>query len=69
MYLSPVSFEKLGFPTLGAQPVTTWSETAMIATPGVIVGAVGILSGIYWITKRRMELGNQASGTPDKKEK
>jgi formate dehydrogenase iron-sulfur subunit len=69
MYLSPVSFEKLGFPALGAQPVTTWSETAMIATPGIIVGAVGILSGIYWITKRRMELGNQASGTPDKKEK
>jgi len=68
MYLSPVPFEKLGFPALGTQPVAVWSERAMFATPGVIVGAVTLLSGIYWITKRRMELGSEASSTPREEE-
>lgn len=64
MYISPVLFEKLGFPTVSTEPVTTASETAMIATPGVIVGAAAILSGIYWITKRRMELETEVSDAP-----
>ena len=69
MYLSPVPFDKLGFPALGTRPVAVWSERAMFATPGVIVGAVTLLSGIYWITKRRMELGSEASNTSREEEK
>jgi len=54
LYLSHVPFEMLGFPTLGTRPNAASSEAAMIATPGVIVGAVGILSGFYWFTQRRV---------------
>jgi formate dehydrogenase iron-sulfur subunit len=61
MYLSPVPFEKLGFPTLGTQAVTVWSERVMSIAPGIIVGTVAVLSGIYWVTKRRMGLESEAS--------
>ena len=68
MYISAVPFEDLGFPTLDDEPNAQNSEAAMVATPGVIVGAVGILSGIYWFTKRRMKLEGEASGTPSGEE-
>ncbi len=60
MYISPVPFEKLGFPDVSDQSVTVRSEAAMVATPGVAVGAIAILSGIYWATKRRMEMSGSA---------
>lgn len=68
LYISNIPFEKLGLPTLGTEPVTAWSETAMVATPGVIVAAVAALSGIYWLTKRRIRLENEASNAPRGKE-
>jgi formate dehydrogenase iron-sulfur subunit len=68
MYLSPVPFEELGFPSVSDRPVTIGSETAMIATPGVIVGAAAVLSGIYWVTKRRMEAESAASTGAQEKE-
>ncbi len=55
LYLSHVAFEKLGFPTLDARPNTASSEMAMTTVPGVIVGAVALLGGSYWFTKRRVE--------------
>ncbi|MBU0704996.1 MAG: hydrogenase 2 operon protein HybA [Chloroflexi bacterium] len=55
LYLSHVPFKELGFPTLDTRAITAASETAMIAVPGVIVGAVSILSGLYQFTKRREE--------------
>jgi len=68
LHLSPIPFEKVGLPTLGSGPVTAWSETAMLATPGVIVAAVAALSGIYWLTKRRIRLESEASNAPRGKE-
>lgn len=69
MYLSPVPFEALRFPTLDTRPAAAWSEAAMIATPGVIVGAVALLSGVHWLTKRRMRLESEASSAPRGEEK
>ena len=69
LFLSAVPFEELGFPTdLGSQPVAAWSETAMIATPGVVVGALVTLSSIYHFTKRRAKLESEAHGAPKVKE-
>ena len=63
MYLSSVPFEKLGFiahgtekmgfPTLGSDPVTKYSETAMRVIPPWILAATAGLSGFYWLTKKR----------------
>lgn len=62
LYLSHVPFEKLAFPTLDTESATHASETAMIATPGVIVGAVTILSSIRWLTGRRQKLEGKTPG-------
>ncbi len=53
LYISPVPFEELGFPTLGAEPVTLTSEAILNSTPITIIAAVAGLSGLYWLTKRR----------------
>ena len=53
MYLSPVPFDKLGFPKVGDEPVTEDSEIVMSATPTTIIAAIAALSGIYWLTKSR----------------
>lgn len=68
MYLSPVPFDKLGFADLETQPVTEWSEIAVLATPSVIVGAVALLSGTYWLTKHHSEKQAEESGAPRKEE-
>ncbi len=53
MYLSPVPFDQLGFPTLESTPVTLASEAILNSTPLTIIGAVAALSGLYVLTKRR----------------
>ncbi len=56
MYLSPVPFEELGFPTLGPEPIPELSEkVAVYGTPSIGVGVAALLGGIYWFTKRRAE--------------
>ena len=62
MYLSPISFEELGFPTYGGQPVTGLSETvAELGTPAVALGVACLLSGLhYW--SGRSKAGTQAHG-------
>lgn len=68
MYISPVPFDKLGFPELLSRPLGKWSETAMAATPGVFFGAIAILSGTYWLTKRRSEKMDKKPPKEGKKE-
>lgn len=54
MYLSPVPFEKLGFPTLGPEPVTKLSEAiAVYGTPSVAVSVAALLGGLYYLFTRR----------------
>lgn len=64
MYLSPVPFEKLGFPALDSQPVTALSEGLMVAPPGMIVATVAALRGIQWLTRRREKLQGETSDLP-----
>jgi len=65
LYLSPVPFEKLGFPNLGTEPVTVNVERAMGAVPPVLVGVAAIMAGIYWFVKRRTGIG-QAGAREEK---
>lgn len=56
LYLSPVSFDKVGLPDLDTTPLPTRTEWALQVVPGIIVGVGGLMSAIYWITKRRMQM-------------
>ena len=55
MYLSPVSFDALGFPSLGKEPLTGASESIIGSTPTAIIAAVATLGGFYWLTNREDE--------------
>jgi formate dehydrogenase iron-sulfur subunit len=58
MYLSPVPFEALGFPTVGSDPVTGLSEAvATYGTVGVAASVTLLLGGLhYWFDRRQPEL-------------
>ena len=68
MYLSPVPFEKLGFPTLSPEPVTKLSEAvAVYGTPSVAVSVAALLGGLYyWFTRREKRI--RAEETTSQKE-
>ncbi len=66
LYLSPVPFEKLGFPKLGSEPVTVNAERAMGAVPAVLLGVAAVMSGIYWLTKRRQRMSQSEGGDKEK---
>ena len=54
MYLSPIPFEELGFPTLKEQTVTGLSETvAASGTPAVALGVALFLSSLYYRSKSK----------------
>ena len=53
LLLSPIPFDKLGLPTLQEEPVVVNVERAMSFVPPVLVGVAAIMTGIYWIAKRR----------------
>lgn len=67
LYLSSVPFTELGLPKLGSEPVAELSEkVAVYGTPAAL-GTVGAaLAGVYWVTKRRMEMSDPV--TQDQKE-
>jgi formate dehydrogenase iron-sulfur subunit len=53
LYLSPVPFDQLGFPRLGSESVTRFSEAAMYLLPGVAAAVGAAAAGTYWILQRR----------------
>ena len=53
MYLSAVSFDKLGLPTVTNEPVPEMSETiGTMFLPGIIVGGPLVLAALHSIAKR-----------------
>ena len=53
LYLSGVSFEKLGFEDLGTNPVPDLSEsTAKIVLPGIVLGGPFVLGLIRLVSNR-----------------
>ena len=63
LYLSSVSFEKLGFPTLGPERISRDADVAMTAVPPTIVVVAAAMGGVYWISKRRDKM-SQAAKSP-----
>lgn len=54
LYISPVRFAALGFPTLGNEPVTKLSETlAVYGTPAIAGVAIVALTGLSWFARRK----------------
>jgi formate dehydrogenase iron-sulfur subunit len=54
LYLSHVSYEKLGFPELGPQPVPGLNDVlAPIILPTAFIGGTAILAGAYYLTSRK----------------
>ena len=56
LYLSPVPFEKIGFPVLGSKPVTINAERAMSLVPPVLLGVAATMTAVYLITQRSQKL-------------
>jgi formate dehydrogenase beta subunit len=56
LYLSPVPFEKLGFPTLGPEPVPELNDQlATIILPTLFAGGVIVLAGAHYLTGRKTQ--------------
>jgi formate dehydrogenase iron-sulfur subunit len=68
LYISPVPFEMLGLPTLGPNPVSVDAERAMGAVPPVLLGVAAVMSGIYWLAKRRDRMSQEKAGEKEKEE-
>ena len=68
MYLSPVPFEELEFPTLKTEPVTELSEAvATYGTAGVAASVTLLLGGLhFWFERREKTI--QLEGTDDEPE-
>lgn len=53
LYLSPVPFEQLGFPTLGSQAIPHNAEAIMKRTPLVAATVASVAVGLHWVLKQR----------------
>lgn len=67
LYISPVPFEELGFPTLGPEPIPRYADVAMAAVPPTIVVVSAAMAGVYWITRRRDRMMSQVAEVPVEK--
>jgi formate dehydrogenase iron-sulfur subunit len=68
LYISPVPFEELGFPTVGTEPVTKLSEQVVSYVPYEIGGLAVVLSVFYWFFQRRERLQKESAAHPEAKE-
>lgn len=67
LYLSPVPFETLGFAPHITEPVTLYAARAMGLVPSVLMSVLAVMTGVYWLTKRRKELIRVETGEEEKK--
>jgi formate dehydrogenase iron-sulfur subunit len=52
LYLGPVPFERLGFPTLGGDPNPRYAEQVMKKTPYVALAVAALAAGLQYMTGR-----------------
>jgi formate dehydrogenase iron-sulfur subunit len=65
LYLSPVPFEKIGFPLLGNEPIPHNAEKIMKSTPLVAVTVASAVTGLHWFLKRREQKAAPAPVSKD----
>jgi formate dehydrogenase iron-sulfur subunit len=63
LYLSSVSFDKLGFPDVGEKPFPAFSKMALQAVPPAVMVVGSFLAGAYAMFKRRVSLAGAQSGS------
>ncbi len=57
LFLSPVPFSELGFPTnVGTEPLPALTAAALGRVPGIVSVGGALLFGLWWITQRRDEV-------------
>ncbi len=61
LYVSDIPLDFLAYqPDLGDEPLPELTWAAMQKVPPIVVGMSGLMLGVYWITKRRMQLAAEA---------
>ncbi len=63
-FISDVPFEKLGFAAVAEQPLPVLTATALADVPTVVLVGGSLLSGLYWITQRRMQVALAEGAKP-----
>jgi formate dehydrogenase iron-sulfur subunit len=66
LYLSPVPFDMLGFPTLGTKAVTRHAKRATLLVLPVLAGVAIVMTGIYYLTKRRERISEIENSKKEK---
>jgi formate dehydrogenase iron-sulfur subunit len=57
LFLSPVPFEQLGLPVnLTSEPLPLTTFRVLSKIPAVVGAGAAVLTGLYWITKRKQEV-------------
>jgi formate dehydrogenase iron-sulfur subunit len=66
MYLAGVSFGDIGLPTnLGNRSYPSYTSTALGVVAPQILGVGALLSGFYWLTRRRNQLAEAQEGADE----
>ncbi len=61
LYLSNISLDFLSWqPKLGDEPLPALTWAALSKVPPVVLGMAGLMSGIYWVIGRRVQLQAEA---------
>ena len=69
LHLSSVPFEEVGYRAdLPKRKLSSYTDTAMKAVPGVVVGLGVVLGGTYAIIQRRMDLAEGPADSTDSEE-
>jgi formate dehydrogenase iron-sulfur subunit len=62
LYLSDINLDFLGWgPKLGDTPLPALTWAALSKVPPVVLGMAGLMTGIYWVIGRRMQLEAEAA--------
>jgi formate dehydrogenase iron-sulfur subunit len=62
LYISDISLDFLGWrPNLGDQPLPALTWAALVKVPPVVFGVAALMSGIYWVIGRRVQLQAEAA--------
>lgn len=54
LYMAGIPFAELGLPVLGPEPIPRYAEPVMKATPVMAVTVASLVTGLYWLMKRRV---------------
>jgi len=66
LYISDIPLDFLAYqPNLGDTPLPERTWAALSRVPTLVVGMTGLMAGMYWITNRRNQLAEEASGSED----